>query len=74
MNQYHYLMQCPAYEDERNTLQQSLGIRGTAMSIKHILSKQKNLPHLIQYLNNTHRFKSTFGTFPEVEIEEEAEG
>ncbi len=67
-------MRCPAYEDERNTLQQSLGIRGTAMSIKHVLSKRKNLPHLIQYLNDTHRFESTFGTFPEVEIEEEAEG
>ncbi|PBK82589.1 hypothetical protein ARMGADRAFT_946211 [Armillaria gallica] len=51
---HHYLMRCPAYEDEWNTLQQSLSIRGTAMSIKHVLSKRKNLSHLIQYLNDTH--------------------
>ncbi len=44
-----------------------MGISRTMLTAKQILSKQKNLPHLIQYLNDTRRFKTTFETFPDVE-------
>ncbi len=44
---------------------------GTMLTAKQILSKRKNLPHLIQYLNDTRRFETTFGTFPDVEDADE---
>ncbi|SJL06758.1 uncharacterized protein ARMOST_10100 [Armillaria ostoyae] len=68
---HHYLIRCPTYQNERETMQRSIGINGTMLTAKHMLSKRKNLPHLIQFLNDTWRFATTFGVFPEVEIEEE---
>ncbi len=52
-------------------MQRSIGINGTMLTAKHMLSKRKNLPHLIQFLNDTRRFATTFGVFPDVETEEE---
>ncbi len=52
-------------------MQRSIGINGTMLTAKHMLSKRKNLPHLIQFLNDTRHFATTFGVFPDVETEEE---
>ncbi len=68
---HHYLIRCPTFQNKRETLQRSTGISGTMLTAKQILSKRKNLPHLIQYLNDTRRFETTFGTFPDVEDADE---
>ncbi len=68
---HHYLIRCPTYQNERETMQCSIGINGTMLTAKHMLSKQKNLPHLIQFLNDTRCFVTTFRVFPDVETEEE---
>ncbi|KAK0205516.1 hypothetical protein DFS33DRAFT_1242064, partial [Desarmillaria ectypa] len=58
---HHYLIRCPAYQNEREMLQRSIGARGTAVTVKHILACRENIPHLIQYLNSTRRFEPAFG-------------
>ncbi|PBK93328.1 hypothetical protein ARMGADRAFT_1012254 [Armillaria gallica] len=68
---HHYLIRCPTFQNKHETLQRSMGISRTMLTAKQILSKQKNLPHLIQYLNDTRHFKTTFGTFPDVEDADE---
>ncbi|SJL06791.1 uncharacterized protein ARMOST_10133 [Armillaria ostoyae] len=71
---HHYLIRCPAYQNEREMLQRSIGAQGTAVTTKHILARRENIPHLVQYLNSTRRFEPTFGTFPDVDIAEEDTG
>ncbi|KAK0193713.1 hypothetical protein F5146DRAFT_926214, partial [Armillaria mellea] len=68
---HHYLIRCPTYQNERETMQHSIGISGTMLTAKRMLSERKNLPHLIQFLNDTRCFATTFGVFPDVEIEGE---
>ncbi|KAK0487594.1 hypothetical protein IW261DRAFT_1589909 [Armillaria novae-zelandiae] len=68
---YHYIIRCPAYQNEREMLQRSVGTQGTAMTVKHILACRQNIPHLVQYLNDTRRFETTFGTFPDVDVGDE---
>ncbi|KAJ3780081.1 hypothetical protein GGU10DRAFT_250040, partial [Lentinula aff. detonsa] len=55
----HYIMDCPAYRRERFQLLRKLG--RNARSLCHILSNEKAIPHLLQYIGRTKRFQRVIG-------------
>jgi hypothetical protein len=55
----HYLLRCPAYSNQRDTLAFKLGDQ--AHSIPQLLSSRRALPSLFKFINNTSRFRSVFG-------------
>jgi hypothetical protein len=60
----HYLLECPAHERARRTLQKKLGIR-KAGSIPHLLSSRKATEALMAYADETGRFVESLGTLIE---------
>jgi hypothetical protein len=60
----HYLLECPAHERARRTLQKKIGIR-KAGSIPHLLSNRKATEALMAYVDETGRFVETLGTLVE---------
>ncbi|KIJ08954.1 hypothetical protein PAXINDRAFT_88146, partial [Paxillus involutus ATCC 200175] len=58
----HYILKCPQYVRERFILTRAL--RRKAHHLSHLLSDSKAVPYLINYVNNTGRFKATYGEVP----------
>ncbi|KAH7918443.1 hypothetical protein BV22DRAFT_978405, partial [Leucogyrophana mollusca] len=56
---HHYFFDCPQYVREWHRL--STTLRCNALSISYMLSKADAIPALLDYINATGRFKSTFG-------------
>ncbi|KAL4068429.1 hypothetical protein V8B97DRAFT_1873412, partial [Scleroderma yunnanense] len=57
---YHCLLICPAHRLARYTLGQKIDRQ--CMRIEHLLTNNKSLSHLFNFLNNTKRLKQTFGS------------
>ncbi|KIK76556.1 hypothetical protein PAXRUDRAFT_169554 [Paxillus rubicundulus Ve08.2h10] len=55
----HYILKCPQYVWKHFVLARALGRR--AHHLPHLLSDSKAVPHLINYVNSTGRFKTTYG-------------
>lgn len=56
---HHYLFECPQYQRERHILACELGRKSNSLS--YILTDQDAIPHLVRYVNATHRLKPTLG-------------
>lgn len=59
---HHFLVECPQYQRERHILHCELG--WDTSSIPHLLSNPNAIPHLVRFINSTHRLKQTFGEVP----------
>ncbi|KIJ31056.1 hypothetical protein M422DRAFT_186404, partial [Sphaerobolus stellatus SS14] len=57
----HLLINCKAYEDNREVMKRKLG-RRNATKISYLLSSKKATPALMKYLEATNRFSDTFGS------------
>jgi ribonuclease HI len=55
----HFLFDCPAYQNERHYLDAALGRHNR--SLEHIMSKEKSIRELLQYIGCTKRFKKSHG-------------
>ena len=55
----HYILSCPHYRGARRLLQAKL--RRDASSIPFLLGTRTGIPHLLRYVSNTNRLKTTFG-------------
>ena len=55
----HFLFFCPHYEIARDRLNNAT--RREKKPISFLLGKRKGIPHLLHYVHNTERLKSTFG-------------
>ena len=55
----HFLLICPHYVGARRLLQSKL--RRDASSIPFLLGTRKGIPHLLRYVSNSNRLKTTFG-------------
>ena len=55
----HFLLDCPHYATARRLLQSKL--RREASSIPFLLGTRRGIPHLLRYISNTNRLKTTFG-------------
>jgi ribonuclease HI len=56
---YHYIMRCPTYENQRNTLYAQLGRH--SRSLRTLLNTDKAIPHLLRFVRDTGRLEDTFG-------------
>lgn len=56
---HHFLTQCPMYRVPRERMEHTLK-RG-ATEIRILLGRLNAMPALFQYINDTGRFKATFG-------------
>jgi hypothetical protein len=56
---FHFLLACPHYAGPRRTLQAELD--HTAQTIPSLLGTRTGIVHLLIYISNTKRLKSTFG-------------
>ncbi|KAE9391181.1 hypothetical protein BT96DRAFT_832419 [Gymnopus androsaceus JB14] len=66
---YHYLIQCPAHRGARACLKAEVGSRN--MTTEKLLNEKGRLKQLFQYINDTGRFRNTFGVLPPVETKED---
>ncbi|TFY52761.1 hypothetical protein EVJ58_g9832 [Rhodofomes roseus] len=57
---YHYLLECPAHDDQRARLAHDLG-PAVAGSVRHLLTEPKALSPLFRYIHATGRFAATYG-------------
>ncbi|TFY52504.1 hypothetical protein EVJ58_g9980 [Rhodofomes roseus] len=57
---YHFLMECPAYDDHRARL--ALDAGPAARSIRHLLTTPKLMGALFRYIHATGRFTTTYGS------------
>jgi hypothetical protein len=57
----HYLIECPAYEQERRQLRDKLGHR-KASDLRFLLTNEKAREHLYTYVDRTKRFHELLGT------------
>ena len=55
----HYLLQCRKYADSRHRLEQAVGRAGRDLS--KLLTNKAMFEHLFTFINETQRFKATFG-------------
>ncbi|KZT66289.1 hypothetical protein DAEQUDRAFT_675233 [Daedalea quercina L-15889] len=56
---YHYLLDCPTYDQQRARMAFKLG--PAAHSVQTLLTDPKALPHLFRFIHDTRRFDNTFG-------------
>ncbi|KAG2054976.1 hypothetical protein BDR06DRAFT_854450, partial [Suillus hirtellus] len=56
---HHFLFECPQYIAARHVMSRALGRKSTSLS--HVLSDSDAITHLVRYVNQTHRLKSTLG-------------
>lgn len=57
----HFLLSCPAFEQERSVFRTKIGARN-ATSIALLLSKRKFLKPLFKFVDCTGRFRDQIGT------------
>ena len=55
----HFLLTCPHYATARRLLRSKL--KRDAPSIPFLLGTRKGIPHLLRYVSNSNRLKTTFG-------------
>ena len=55
----HFILTCPNYAAARRLLQSKL--RRDASSVPFLLGTRKGIPHLLRYISNSNRLKTTFG-------------
>jgi hypothetical protein len=55
----HFLIDCPAYQNERHHLDTALGRRHRDLG--HIMSKESHIRELLRYIARTERLQKTFG-------------
>ena len=55
----HYLLQCPAHQEARNTMREKTG--SLSQDLTKLLSTPKALRALFQFIAETQRFHTTFG-------------
>ncbi|KAG2045532.1 hypothetical protein BDR06DRAFT_900569, partial [Suillus hirtellus] len=55
----HFLFECPHYLNACQIMSQALGRKSTSLS--HILTDSEAITHLVRYVNQTRRLKSTLG-------------
>jgi len=63
---YHYLMECPAFNEQRDQLARDAG--PAARSIKDLLSSASTMRPLFRYIHSTGRFAAAYG---DLEMKEE---
>ena len=56
---HHFLFDCPAYRNERHTLNQALGRK--ASSLKFLLSDKTGVQEVLKYIGRTGRLRRNFG-------------
>ncbi|KAE9383953.1 hypothetical protein BT96DRAFT_770724, partial [Gymnopus androsaceus JB14] len=56
---HHYLLQCPAHRGARARLRAEIGAKN--MFMEKLLNDRDSLKPLFQFINNTGRFRNTFG-------------
>ena len=62
---HHYLLTCPAYMGARRQLQAKL--KRDTSSIPFLIGTRIGIPHLLRYIGDTERLRTTFGNVrPEV--------
>lgn len=62
----HYLLQCTAYSRQRHNMRATL--KRQTLNMKMLLAQRKNLPALINYVEQTKRFTMTFPRIPTLEL------
>lgn len=55
----HFLLQCPAHKQARDTLYKQVGYH--ARSLSQLLTNRSYLAHLFRYITSTKRLEATFG-------------
>ena len=56
---YHFLRECPAYEEQRRRLDGNAG--ATATQLRTLLNTPRAMTHLFQYIHDTGQFHTTYG-------------
>ncbi|EPT00518.1 hypothetical protein FOMPIDRAFT_1122393 [Fomitopsis schrenkii] len=56
---YHYLRECPAYEEQRERLDGDAGEAAT--QLRTLLNTPRMMKHLFRYIHSTRRFHATYG-------------
>ncbi|KAI0050542.1 hypothetical protein FA95DRAFT_1487058 [Auriscalpium vulgare] len=56
---YHFILECPAYEEPRRRLGQAVG--RAKMTMDHLLAKKNTFPKLSKFIHETKRFEDAFG-------------
>lgn len=56
---YHFLRECPAYEEQRRRLDGNAG--ATATQLRTLLNTPRAMTHLFRYIHDTGRFHTTYG-------------
>ena len=56
---HHYILMCPAYQEERSILRRKVGSR--KMNLSSLLTERSALKELLRYLARTQRFTQVFG-------------
>ncbi|KAE9402821.1 hypothetical protein BT96DRAFT_936887 [Gymnopus androsaceus JB14] len=69
---YHFLLQCPAHRRARARLRAEVGSRN--MNTEKLLNSKDSLRPLFQFINDTGRFRNTFGTLPPLADDEGEDG
>ena len=55
----HFLLECRCYADSRHRLEQAVG--RSSRNLSKLLSNPSMFKHLFEFINETQRFKKTFG-------------
>lgn len=56
----HLVLNCPAYEDERDTMAKKIGHSSTP-ELKRIFATEEGIEELLNFLDSTKRFRNTLG-------------
>jgi hypothetical protein len=55
----HFILDCPAYRHERDSMMHKLG-RSNTYKVSMLFSKEKNIHKLLNYLDATKRFRKEY--------------